>query len=95
MTKYNDYPILECANALEQLKERHPHMTFFQKWTCAKCGERVTGETPNQLFTSGRHDGDCGHVTDILQTGCNYLIIHSTTAEGVKRLFEQMVGGGT
>jgi hypothetical protein len=80
MRKYNDYPIQECADAMEAYLKKNPGARFLQKWTCGKCGERVTGNTPNRFFTSGRHeervDGSpCGHVTDIHKSGCNYMVL--------------------
>jgi len=71
--EYNDYPIEDCAERLSGMLGRGVQMRFYQKWTCAKCGERVTMSTPNKLFTAGRHE-DCGHVTDIQVSGCNYLL---------------------
>jgi hypothetical protein len=68
---YNDYPLEECAKALEErVAEGY---TFYQKWTCQGCGARITGNTANKLFTSG-HCEHCNHVTNITVTGCNYLL---------------------
>jgi hypothetical protein len=72
MTVYNDYPIDECAEALAMHVAEG--RAFFQKWTCEGCGERVTGNTPNKLFTHG-HCEECGHVTDIKRRGCNYMLL--------------------
>ena len=85
MTKYHDYPIEECAAALEQILHDEPQTTFFQKWTCGKCGERVVGSNANKLFTEGLHDekddgSPCGHVTDIRKTGCNYMLVRAFKA---------------
>ena len=74
---YNDYPIEECAATLEPLVAKG--CTFYQKWTCEKCGERVTGNNPNALYTEGHHE-ECGHTTDLKRTGCNYMLIGSTFA---------------
>jgi hypothetical protein len=73
MSKYNNYPIAKCAKELDRLMREHPTAVFYQKWTCEKCGDRVTGETPNKLFTEGKHD-DCGHTTDLRKRGCNYMV---------------------
>jgi hypothetical protein len=70
--KYHNYPIETCAKTLHEIMQ--PGMTFYQKWTCEKCGDRVTGNTPNKLFTSGHHE-DCGHTTDLTRRGCNYVIM--------------------
>jgi len=37
--------------------------TCFVKWTCEKCGERVTCNTPNAFFTEGYIHEDCGHIS--------------------------------
>jgi hypothetical protein len=70
---YKNYSLDECARGVAALKRQKPNATFFQKWTCAKCGDRVTGNTPDKLFTQGHHE-DCGHITDITKTGCNYAV---------------------
>lgn len=72
--RYQDFSLQECAEAAEKiLAEAPPGSAFFQKWTCAGCGDRVTGATPNRFFTRGLHE-DCGHVTDLSETGCNYSV---------------------
>ena len=76
---YKNYPLDECARAVDRFLRKNPGSAFYQKWTCGKCGERVTGNEPNRLFTEGHHeeksDGSpCGHVTDISKTGCNYAL---------------------
>jgi len=86
MSGYRNYPLDECARRLCELHDDYgPTFTFYQKWTCEKCGERVTGNTPNKLFTSGHHE-DCGHITDLKAAGCNYLIHYELTAS--KRVAE-------
>ena len=69
---YNDYPIEECAAACKKIIARGG--TVYQKWTCENCGDRVTGNEPDKLFTHGHHE-DCGHVTDIRKKGCSYIAI--------------------
>jgi len=77
---YKNYPLAECARAVDKILRESPDGTaFFQKWTCVRCGERVTGNVPNELFTMGHHeeraDGSfCGGITDIMKTGCNYAV---------------------
>lgn len=73
MPTYKNYPLEDCAKALAQILNDHPGSAFFQKWTCGGCGERVTGTTANKLFTSGKHE-DCGYITDLKRTGCNYMV---------------------
>ena len=79
MPGYKNFPLDECARGVAAIMRERPGSAFYQKWTCGKCGERVTGGTPNKLFTQGHHeekaDGSwCGHVTDIRKTGCNYAV---------------------
>jgi hypothetical protein len=70
---YKNYPIEECARGVADLLDRRPGSAFFQKWTCGGCGRRITGNTPNKLFTEG-HCEECGHITDLKKTGCNYMV---------------------
>lgn len=73
---YTDGPLTEIE------KECQAHLeagdTFYQKFTCDACGERVTMSDPNVLYTQGRHD-ECpvqdGHITDLRVKGCNYMVI--------------------
>ena len=71
-TKYNDYPLSEIAEAVERLAGKG--WECYQKFTCEKCGERLTMEPANTLYTSGKCD-KCGHLTDIKKNGCNYLAV--------------------
>jgi len=66
-----DYPLDVIAKQIDGIMR--PGLTFYQKWTCAKCGDRVTGNTPNKLFTSGHHE-ECDGVTDITKTGCGFAV---------------------
>jgi hypothetical protein len=76
---YKNFPLAECNRAVERVLRDNPGSAFYQKWTCSKCGERVTGNIPNKLFWEGHHeeraDGSpCGGITDIRKTGCNYTL---------------------
>lgn len=51
--------------------------TVFQKFTCQKCGKRLTLDVPNIFLERGQCEV-CGGVTDIRRTGCNFLVIHAT-----------------
>lgn len=70
---YKNYPIAECSMAIEDILRKHPHAAVYQKWTCSGCGKRITGNTANQLFEQG-HCEECGHITDLRKTGCNYAV---------------------
>lgn len=69
-----DYPFEECAKSAQELMRRG--WTIHQKFTCEKCGQRLTIEEPNVFYTKGSCD-KCGHVTDIKAKGCNYAAIWS------------------
>jgi len=69
MTKYNDYPLDQIAR--EVTKHLKAGLTFYQKFTCSHCGQRLTVEEKNRLFTEGTCD-QCGKTTQI--THCNYLL---------------------
>jgi hypothetical protein len=71
--EYNDYPLDECRAAAEALPEG---AVVYQKFSCAGCGSRQTIETPNEFFTLGRCQ-ECGVITDIRRSGCNYLVVFS------------------
>ncbi len=72
MPAYEDYPFDEVSTALEErIKEG---FTFFQKFTCAGCGKRMTMDVPNRLHTTGACD-QCEVITNIVAQGCNYLLV--------------------
>lgn len=48
--------------------------TVHQKFSCAKCGERLTVAEANVFFEAGSCDR-CGWITDIRKSGCNYLLV--------------------
>ena len=69
---YENFPLSEVAAAVQKFD---PDVyTFFQKFTCAGCGQRLTIDTPNRLYTEGTCD-KCDAVTNIEQQGCNYLLV--------------------
>jgi hypothetical protein len=72
MTKPIDYPLLECLETMNLLVLKG--VTVYQKWTCEKCGDRVTANKPNTITRHGHHE-ECGHVTDLSVKGCNYMAI--------------------
>lgn len=57
----------------------------YQRWTCEKCGERVTSDNANTFTLQGHHtekaDGSkCGYITDI-QTGCGLALVWRSEAK--------------
>lgn len=67
----NNYPFDEIAKAVEDQANKGNYC--FQKFTCANCGQRLTMEEPNVLYTTGTCD-KCGHLTNIKEDGCNYML---------------------
>jgi len=51
--------------------------TIYQKFTCVHCGQRLTMEEPNTFSESGTCD-QCGKLTNIRETGCNYMAVLET-----------------
>jgi hypothetical protein len=48
-----DFPLERIRRDWERIRELAPHAKFFQKWTCAHCGERNTARSEGVLFKSG------------------------------------------
>lgn len=68
------YPLEECAR--EIVSHIWPKGgDFFQQWLCEHCGVKQTMEEKNKLFTSGQCE-ECGKITDIRKTGCNYMVVY-------------------
>jgi hypothetical protein len=69
-------PYDECTKAAQALAL--DGATIYQKWTCAGCGETVTANKANHWTEMGHHE-DCGHVTNMREQGCNYMLIKRLT----------------
>lgn len=65
-----DFPFWEVAKKAKKLVEEGFYL--YQKFTCAKCGQRLTMSDPNVFHKEGSCD-KCGHITNIELQGCNYL----------------------
>lgn len=74
MQEYNDYPLEQIVDALNDIKKAGMSVHFFQKFTCSKCGSRQTMAEPDRLFASGSCE-ECGTVTNLRERGCNYMLI--------------------
>lgn len=68
----HNHPFNEIATRFAELVDSGAEL--HQKFTCTGCGQRLTIDTPNLMFTEGDCD-KCGTVTNIVETGCNYLMI--------------------
>ena len=66
------HPFNECAaDANQQVLKGH---TVYQKWQCSYCDAHQHMEKVNHFFTQGICE-ECKKVTDILHSGCNYLLV--------------------
>lgn len=74
MAEYNDYPFEECEKAAREHAANGA--LVLQKWTCAGCKQRVTANNPNHWTAQGLCE-NCGTLTDLKKTGCNYALAFS------------------
>jgi transposase len=77
--KAKDFPFYEVVEAAKKFAEAG--VQVHQKFTCAKCGTRQTIDTPNAFHTHGKCE-ECGHVTDIVASGCNYMLVGNSNLLG-------------
>lgn len=77
----NNYPLMKCINQARAIVQRG-NAAVFQKFTCSNCGSRQTMTVPNYFYTHGTCE-ECGKVTDIQKTGCNYMLHRASTAEAL------------
>ena len=70
MQKYQNFPLIECEEGAKAVRARGGFI--HQKFTCEACQRRITMNNPDTFYTEG-HCEDCGHVTDLLKAGCNYV----------------------
>lgn len=68
----SDYPFDEVMKMADEVIKHGADI--HQKFTCAKCGARQTMEEKNKFYTSG-HCEECGHITDLVKQGCNFLLV--------------------
>lgn len=71
----HNYPFPEVIAKLDEIAATVgvDKFDFYQKFTCAECGNRLTIDAPNLLFKTGTCD-KCKATTDIEKTGCNYML---------------------
>ena len=67
-----DFPFDEVVAECQSKAAEGARM--YQKFSCSKCGQRLTMETPNTFWHEGSCDS-CGTVTDIKAQGCNYVLV--------------------
>lgn len=70
--EYHDFPWEQIVKKVADLvSEGH---LCYQKFSCEKCDERLGIDRPNTLYETG-HCDKCGHITNIKERGCNYLLV--------------------
>lgn len=74
----NLYPIAECRRKADRIIKDGG--TIFQQFMCANCGEKNTVDKKNTFYATGKCE-DCGHVTNLVNEGCNYMAIYSRRQE--------------
>jgi hypothetical protein len=67
-----NHPFEEVLASANEVIERGG--TVYQKFSCSNCGQRLTMDVPNTFYPEGNCD-QCGHVTNIRETGCNFLAV--------------------
>jgi hypothetical protein len=72
MSETLNHPLDEVVADAQEIIDRGGQV--FQKFTCQQCGKRLAMEKPNTFYLHGRCD-ECGAVTDIEETGCNFLVV--------------------
>ena len=91
MGRVNDslnFPFSEVAEGAKQQVEAGN--TVFQKWTCEQCLTRQTMDVESKFSTHGQCQ-ECGHVTDIRETGCNYTLIATGNGETLQGLLDRVI----
>lgn len=67
-----NYPIYQCMiTAQEYVSAGHE---IYQKFQCEKCKAENYMEEPNNFYEAGKCE-DCGHITNLIENGCNYLLV--------------------
>jgi hypothetical protein len=76
------YPLHECFKTANE-KLAAGATAVHQQFLCGKCGVKQTIDTPNAFFTYGSCE-ECKFVTDLMRTGCNYMIMYSNVDLPIK-----------
>lgn len=68
-----DKPLSEIADMIEkEILPRGWH--YLQKFSCDKCGNRLTMDVLDILYVEGECDKCCA-ITDIKKSGCGFMMI--------------------
>lgn len=89
---YHDYPFIEVVASCTKLLNLGHH--FHQKFSCDKCGQRLTVDRPDVLYETGTCEA-CGHTTNIQERGCNYMLVaHNVSPLDVLGILKKVGPGG-
>lgn len=66
------HPFYEVAEAAKKLMEEKG-ADVYQQFNCGKCDTKQTMTDPNVFYKAGTCE-QCGAVTNIESTGCNYMV---------------------
>lgn len=83
----SDGEFYEIAAECERLISKGS--TIFQKFSCIACDARQTMDTSNTLYKEGRCQ-ECGTVTDLVQSGCGFMLIASHDKEKHKEFVDAL-----
>lgn len=59
--------------------------TVYQQFNCAKCGTKQTMPDENKFYVRGRCE-ECGHETDIVRDGHNFMAAKGMKASELDKL---------
>lgn len=62
------------AEVWAKVQNTPENSVVYYKWTCGGCGERVTSDQENSLFTSFIHL-DCGHETKTVDGNLGFALL--------------------
>jgi len=82
-----DLPIPEAVEMANELLALSPFASVFFKFTCERCGNRLTFDVPNVLFKRGSCD-KCGHITEIKKVG--FMAVFGATARQLNTLLNEV-----
>lgn len=80
------YPWKEILDAADGLAKQG--VDVYQQFNCSGCGTKQTMEHANVFHPSGICE-ECGHETNIVKDGMNYMI-HARTRDSVDAVLKRM-----
>lgn len=84
-----DFPLAEIETICERAIQNGGFI--LQKWTCAGCGQRLTGSNINVLVHKG-HCQHCNTFTDLDQRGCNFALIQTSRSDLTAHDLDKILG---